>query len=133
MTITSRLGNDLSGRYPELAGLAAALDTPVLLDGEIVAFDADGRPSFETLQQRMHVPTHRRQAQFAAEVPVAFMVFDVLWHDGTSLPDVPYVDRRGLLHALTLPRSELADAGVGARRRGRSGDARGRGGSGSRA
>src|SRR6185312_13665171 len=79
--ITSRLGNDLSGRYPELAALADAVDVPVLLDGEIVAFDDTGRPSFEVLQQRMHVADARRQAQFAAEQPVALMCFDVLWHD----------------------------------------------------
>ena len=100
--ITSRLGNDLSGRYPELAGLADALDAPVLLDGEIVAFDDAGRPSFEVLQRRMHVADPRRQAQFAAEEPVAFMVFDVLWHDGTSLLDVEYLDRRGVLASLAL-------------------------------
>jgi bifunctional non-homologous end joining protein LigD len=100
--ITSRLGNDLSGRYPELAGLADALDAPVLLDGEIVAFDDAGRPSFEVLQRRMHVADARRQAQFAAEQPVAFMVFDVLWHAGSSLLDVEYLDRRGVLASLAL-------------------------------
>jgi bifunctional non-homologous end joining protein LigD len=100
--ITSRLGNDLSGRYPELAALAEAVDAPVLLDGEIVAFDDAGRPSFEVLQQRMHVADARRQAQFAAERPVALMCFDVLWHDGTSLLDVEYLDRRGVLTSLAL-------------------------------
>jgi bifunctional non-homologous end joining protein LigD len=102
VTITSRLGNDLSGRYPELAGVAAALDRPVLLDGEIVAFDDAGRPSFETLQQRMHVADARRQAQFAAEVPVALMVFDVLWHAGGPLLDATYLDRRAVLATLEL-------------------------------
>jgi bifunctional non-homologous end joining protein LigD len=100
--ITSRLGNDLSGRYPELAGLADALDAPALLDGEIVAFDDAGRPSFEVLQQRMHVIDPRRQAQFATEQPVAFMVFDVVWHAGASLLDVEYLDRRGVLTSLAL-------------------------------
>jgi bifunctional non-homologous end joining protein LigD len=102
VAITSRLGNDLSGRYPELAALADALDAPVLLDGEIVAFDDAGRPSFEVLQQRMHVADVRRQAQFAVEQPVAFMVFDVLWHAGTPLLDVAYVERRDVLTALAL-------------------------------
>jgi bifunctional non-homologous end joining protein LigD len=102
VTLTSRLGNDLSGRYPELAGLAAAVDAPVLLDGEIVAFDDAGRPSFEVLQQRMHVADTRRQAQFAAEAPVALMVFDVLWRDGELLVDAPYHDRRRVLTGLGL-------------------------------
>jgi bifunctional non-homologous end joining protein LigD len=68
----------------------------------VVAFDDAGRPSFETLQQRMHVADTRRQAQFAAEAPVALMVFDVLWHAGTSLLDVPYLERRARLASLGL-------------------------------
>ena len=100
--VTSRLGNDLTGRYPELAGLAAAIDGAVLLDGEVVAFDDAGRPSFERLQQRMHVVDTRRQAHFAAEAPVALMVFDVLWHDGASLVERSYLERRAVLAALAL-------------------------------
>ena len=102
VSVTSRRGNDLSGRYPELAGLADAVAAPVLLDGEIVAFDDAGRPSFEVLQQRMHVADARRQAQFAAEQPVAFMVFDVLWHAGASLLDVSHRERRAALVDLAL-------------------------------
>jgi bifunctional non-homologous end joining protein LigD len=102
VTITSRLGNDLSGRYPELAGIATAVGPPVLLDGEIVAFDDAGRPSFERLQPRMHVVDARRQARFAAEVPVALMVFDVLWYEGASLLDATYLDRRAVLSTLEL-------------------------------
>lgn len=100
--LTSRLGNDLSGRYPELAGLAEAVDVPVLLDGEIVAFDEAGRPSFELLQRRMHVVDTRRQAHLAAEAPVALMAFDVLWSDGRPLIDEPYRERRAALSALGL-------------------------------
>ena len=102
VTLTSRLGNDLTGRYPELAGLGAALDAPVLLDGEVVAFDDAGRPSFERLQQRMHVADARRQAKFAAEAPVALMVFDVLWHAGESLLGETYLERRARLSTLGL-------------------------------
>jgi bifunctional non-homologous end joining protein LigD len=102
VTLTSRLGNDLSGRYPELAGLAEAVDVPVLLDGEIVAFDDSGRPSFEVLQQRMHVADARRQAQFAVEVPVALMVFDVPWLGGESLIGDGYLARRTALTGLGL-------------------------------
>jgi bifunctional non-homologous end joining protein LigD len=102
VVITSRLGNDLSGRYPELAGLTGAVAAPVLLDGEIVAFDDAGRPSFEVLQQRMHVADARRQAQFAAEQPVALMVFDVLWYAGRSLLDATYLERRAVLGEMAL-------------------------------
>ena len=52
----ARSGNDITARYPELARLNRALSSHrAILDGEIVAFGADGRPSFEALQRRMHV------------------------------------------------------------------------------
>lgn len=102
LTLTSRRGNDLTGRYPELEALAAAATPPALLDGEIVALDAQGRPSFERLQRRMHVRDTRTQARLAAEVPVALMVFDVLWLDGAPLLDRPYTERRAALESLAL-------------------------------
>lgn len=103
LTITSRLGNDLSGRYPELAGLVAAVGGhDVLLDGEIVAFDDAGRPSFQALQRRMHVQSPTAIARLMAEVPVALIAFDVLWIDGEDLTGRPYAARRARLEALGL-------------------------------
>lgn len=102
LTITSRRGTDLSGRYPELGRLAGTVDRPLLLDGEIVALDAQGRPSFERLQRRMHVRDARTQARLATEVPVALMIFDVLWSGRESLLDLPYTDRRARLTELGL-------------------------------
>ena len=62
---TSRAGNDATARFPELAGLGAALgDVDALLDGELVALDESGIPRFERLQPRM-------QAGSAAAVPPA--------------------------------------------------------------
>ena len=52
----SRNDLDMTAAYPELREMAASLGSrPVVLDGEIVALDARGRPSFERLQPRMHV------------------------------------------------------------------------------
>lgn len=102
LTLTSRRGNDLSGRYPELEALATSLPVPALLDGEIVALDAQGRPSFERLQRRMHVRDQHVQARLAREVPVALMLFDVLWLDGAPLLDQPYTERRAALESLGL-------------------------------
>ena len=68
-----------------------------ILDGEIVAFDEAGRPSFSRLQQRMHVASETAAKRRAKEVPVAFVAFDLLWLDGHSLFDVPYEERRARL------------------------------------
>src|SRR6478672_8399543 len=94
--LTSRLGNDVTAGYPELAGIGVLTDgRPVLLDGEIVALDAAGRPDFGLLQDRMHVrhPTPELQAR----IPVSFYAFDLLHLDGTSLLAEPYDERRGRL------------------------------------
>ena len=54
--LTSRSGDDITDRFPELRGLGEAMGTTeAVLDGEIVAFDGAGRPSFERLQPRIHV------------------------------------------------------------------------------
>ena len=74
-----------------------------LLDGELVATDPEGRPSFGLLQQRMHVTTPVEVAARAAEVPIAYVVFDLLHLDGHHLCDVPLTDRRRLLDQVLEP------------------------------
>ena len=92
---------DITPRYPELAGLAAALGPhDAVLDGEVVAFGADGRPSFERLQSRMHVVDASEIHQRMADTPVAYLLFDVLWLDGSWLTDEPYTARRPVLEGL---------------------------------
>ena len=98
----SRTGRDITAAYPELDGLGAAAGARQLaLDGEIVAFDA-GRPSFEALQQRMHVASAAQAARLAGQVPVAYLVFDLLHLDGRPTLELPYTKRRELLEGLGL-------------------------------
>jgi bifunctional non-homologous end joining protein LigD len=97
----SRLGNEVTAGYPELTDLVELLDgRPALLDGELVALDAAGRPDFGTLQQRMHV--RQPVAELVERVPVTYLVFDVLHLDGTSLLREPYDRRRELLEGLGI-------------------------------
>jgi bifunctional non-homologous end joining protein LigD len=96
--ITSRLGNDVTVAYPELAGLGADIED-ALVDGEIVTFD-EGRPSFGRLQLRMHVRAARQAAQLATEVPVSFIAFDLLRLYGVDLIDRPFAERRATLERL---------------------------------
>jgi len=101
--LASRNGRDLSSRYPELRALGLQLgSTEAVLDGEVVAFDPDGRPSFQLLQRRMHVTSESAQRRFSQEVPATYVVFDLLWLDGHSLVDLPYRQRRQQLEALGL-------------------------------
>ena len=98
----SRNDRDISVSYPELRALGLAIgSTQVVLDGELVAF-AHGRPSFGTLQQRMHVADARTARRLAEEVPVVYIIFDLLHLEGRSLLKLPYDDRRALLESLEL-------------------------------
>ncbi len=90
-------------RFPELEGLADhAPRPPVALDGEVVAFDGQ-RTDFGRLQHRMHVANRREALRRAAEVPVVYVVFDLLHLDGIDTMPLPYEDRRRLLLELVEP------------------------------
>lgn len=102
LRLWSRNGNDVTDGYPELAGLGAALGTePAVLDGEIVALDENGRPSFGLLQQRMHV-RGGAVARLAVEVPVHLFLFDVVRFAGHDLAGLPLTERRRVLDDLDL-------------------------------
>jgi bifunctional non-homologous end joining protein LigD len=103
LRLESRSLNDISDSYPELFAVNAALGShSAVLDGEIVAFDGAGRPSFEALQQRMHVGSRARARKLAGATPVTYVIFDLLWLDGHSLMREPYSTRRERLAALAL-------------------------------
>jgi bifunctional non-homologous end joining protein LigD len=103
LRIESRNLNDVSARYPELRALGLQLGSrEAVLDGEIVAFDEHGRPSFERLQQRMHVSSPSMIRRLADEAPVNYMIFDLLYLDGRTTMKLPYRERRVLLDELEL-------------------------------
>lgn len=105
VSIRSRNGNDVTARYPELHALETAVaDTalPLEIDGEIVAFDEAGRPSFAELQRRMHLNDPARAAALAAESPVSYAVFDVLEIAGEDVTGLTLEDRRRLLLKLDI-------------------------------
>src|SRR6476661_8761356 len=89
LTVRSRRGRDVTAEYPQFEALAADLaDHHVILDGEAVALDAAGVPSFGEMQNR------------ARSTRVEFWAFDILHLDGRSLLRAKYSDRRRLLEAL---------------------------------
>ena len=101
--IESRNLNDVSSRYPELRGLGRELGArEAVLDGEIVAFDEQGRPSFERLQRRMHVTSKSVIERLAREQPAVYVIFDVLYLDGRLTIELPYRERRALIDELAL-------------------------------
>jgi bifunctional non-homologous end joining protein LigD len=102
--LCSRNGIDLAPRFPEVVQIARALPCNILLDGEIVVLERDGRTNFNALQTRM--PGPRGMANGSAWDPTRhglhYMVFDILHHRGRSTRGLPYAQRRALLESLDL-------------------------------
>jgi bifunctional non-homologous end joining protein LigD len=102
--LQSANGKDATVSFPELQELGGSLGVgSAVLDGEIVAFDDQGRPSFSRLQQRMHVGDRRAAAARAEAVPCTLALFDLLVLDGRSLVNLPWAERRRLLEDLVDP------------------------------
>lgn len=102
-TAWSRNDIGITDLYPELRAMAESMGaTQAVLDGELVALDPAGRPSFELLQPRMHVSGAARIRRLTASTPVTYFIFDVLHLDGRSTRSVPYRERRALLEELGL-------------------------------
>ena len=101
--LVSRSGEDITPRYPEVHAMGRAIGSrEVILDGEVVALDDKGRPSFEQIQQRMGLTSESQVRRMVKLVPVTYMVFDLLWQDGHALMPQPYTERRRMLAALKL-------------------------------
>lgn len=107
-TLRTRRGNEVSATYPELAGLwERILAWSAVLDGEIVAFDAQGRPSFERLQRRMNLGDEHMARRMSREVPVSYVAFDVLAIDGEDLTGRSWTQRGAHVDELLVPGGPL--------------------------
>jgi ATP-dependent DNA ligase len=95
--------NDVTARYPEVRRISRPLGMhEAVLDGELVAFDENGRPSFERLQQRIHNSDGNVVRRRMKSHPVVYVIFDLLYLDGEDLTCEPYSRRRELLEGLGL-------------------------------
>ncbi len=104
LALFSSNGNDITVRYPELAGITRQLaGHAAVIDGEIVRLDPAGRPDFGALQARMHLGRPAEIAALATSAPVTWAIFDLLAVDGTDATSLGYADRRRLLDSLIEP------------------------------
>ncbi len=103
-----RNGRSATANYPEIARAMRALAPErVVLDGEIVAFDENGKPSFQRLGPRIQARKPADVARVQNQVPVVYLVFDLLELDGWSLVDIPLIERKGLMMQLVQGKGTL--------------------------
>ena len=113
-----RSGEDITARYPEVAeALRGLVPGQLVLDGEIVAYDDSGRPSFGRLQKRMLLSKPRDVVAAMARVPVRAVFFDCLALEGHDLRSLPLVARKDCL-ARALPPAGVIAAGDHVERQG---------------
>jgi bifunctional non-homologous end joining protein LigD len=98
----SRLGNDKTSQFPEVARLlrqfGRGLKAGVVLDGELVALDGNGEPAgFQRLQGRIHLTRAEDIGRAGGSVPVAFIAFDILRDGADDLRSLPLSARRARL------------------------------------
>jgi bifunctional non-homologous end joining protein LigD len=108
VTLRSRRGLDATTRYPGVANAVARQPAHTLvLDGEVVALDERGVPSFERLQERMNLGNAAEIARAEKRTPVIYYVFDLLYLDGLDLRGVPLEDRLETLARIVQPLPQL--------------------------
>ena len=96
--LVSRNQNDLTAQFAELGNLPKFVKAQsAILDGEIVALDDEGRPSFSLMQQRTGFQPGKRRLPGREGVPVIYYAFDLLYLDGIDLRRVPLEQRKQLL------------------------------------
>jgi len=95
-----RSGLDSTERFPEIASAIRAMPIDVVLDGEIVVLDGEGKPDFHKLAARAQLTRASELQRAALTAPVTYMVFDVLAVGGHDLRQLPLVERKAVLKAL---------------------------------
>ncbi len=110
--LVSRNGNAMDRQYPELSVLPETLTAQTaIVDGEIVALDERGLPSFSLLQRRMHVGGRGAAVAMAQKQPVCLYVFDLLYLDGWDLRRCAIEDRKRVLKTVLTPNDRIRLSG----------------------
>ncbi len=108
VSIFSRRGLDATKQYPGIAEeLREQAEPEMVLDGEIVAFDENGVPSFQELQQRLNLMRESDIKRAESQVPVFYYVFDILYAGGYDLRGAPLEQRKRLLRQLLMPTNRV--------------------------
>src|SRR5580700_3706761 len=113
LRLVSRSQNDLTAQFSELGSLPQFVKAQrAILDGEIVALDDEGRPSFSLMQQRTGFQPGKRRLPRREGAPVIYYAFDLLYLDGLDLRRVALEQRKQLLQQRIVPRGASQQAGA---------------------
>jgi bifunctional non-homologous end joining protein LigD len=105
LELSSRAGNSISHRYPEITETIELTGTitcsgSVVLDGEIVVLDSRGHPDFQSHQKRMNVEDSKDIHILSRQIPATYYLFDILYLDGKSLQNLDFLERRRIISSI---------------------------------
>jgi bifunctional non-homologous end joining protein LigD len=105
--IYSRRGQLLAYRYPSLTEELSSNKNSFVIDGELVAFDQNSRPSFERLQERSGLTKVADIKIADQENPIKYYIFDILFLNGKNLRNLPLIERKKILHQTIKPTGHI--------------------------
>ncbi len=94
----TRHKNEVTKKFPELMDLGIPKGT--VLDGELILTDQNGHPDFEAIMSRFQIASQDRIHRFSRSCPVHFCAFDILYHEGESVMNLPLLERKKLLDSV---------------------------------
>lgn len=112
LRLVTRNGKEVAFRYPELAGIARLIDADeVILDGEVITLDDQGRSVFQSLQSRIGLIGEADIQEEARRHPAVYCVFDLLYYNGYDLRPAPLAERKELLAGILHQTKQLRFSG----------------------
>lgn len=97
VTLQNKRFKDLTPIYPELSDICKCVKKRVILDGELVVLNSDGKPDFYALQRRSLMTDRFRISLAAKKNLVQFVAYDIIYFDGKDLTDKPLMERKEIL------------------------------------
>jgi bifunctional non-homologous end joining protein LigD len=109
LRLQDRWGRDVTQRYPELSAIAERLrESGMVIDGEIVCLDADGRPDFARLRHRLAVDDTETAQALAEQYPVTLQAFDLVYRERQAVTGWTLRRRKEMLLSLIRPDAIIA-------------------------
>ncbi len=97
VNLRNKRNKDVTAIYPELAEMNKCVKKRVILDGELVVLDKDGKPDFYALQRRSLMADSFKIGLSARNAPVQCVAYDIIYFDGQDLTDKPLTERKAIL------------------------------------
>lgn len=97
VVLQNKRHKDVTAIYPELAGMNKCVKRRVILDGELVVLNKDGKPDFYAMQRRSLMTDSFKISLVAKSNPVQFVAYDIIYYNGQDLTDKPLMERKEIL------------------------------------